>query len=72
MWPAKAIIMVMGNLGQTQKSPFLANLISTPVLSDPKFKVHFLASTTQFRKTSECRLSLKLHLKQFVGCRFLK
>jgi len=64
--------VVMGNSGQTQKFPFLANLISTPVLSDPKLKVHFLASTTQLGKYFECILSLKLHYKQFVGCRFLK
>jgi hypothetical protein len=62
----------MGNPGQTRKFPFLANLISAPVLSDPKLKVHFLASTTQFREDFECRLSLKLHSKQFVGCGFLK
>jgi len=52
--------------------PFLANLISAPVLSDPKVKVHILASITQFREGFECRLSLKLHSKQFAGCGFLK
>jgi hypothetical protein len=48
---AKIFGKIVGNLGQTWKFPFLANLISAPVLSDPKLKICFLAFTTQFRKT---------------------